>query len=282
MQKKRAFTLLELSVVVVVIGILIVGVMQGANLVNSARLANARSLTARSPVPGIAGLMAWYETSLRDSFNVDEAVSNGLVSVWYDSNPDSVPQKKNRLTRVANADVLFKPEGINKLPALSFNGSGSFNLANFAQGGSAQYTVFLVFKPSAFGSTIFDSDSANANSISLSADVVTLNVNGSSEGTDTSSLFTVSSDYIAAIYFNNASSGVYINDFQNLAGDANLTSIGASQLYGLSIGLDKDGANGFNGLISEVIIYNRPLKPDERKDVMSYLSKKYQITVNGL
>jgi hypothetical protein len=66
-----------------------------------------------------------------------------------------------------------------------------------------------------------------------------------------------------------------------LAGNANL-SPGSNALTGLTIGMDKSGSNGFNGYISEIIIYDRQLKLQERKDVMSYLAKKYRITVANL
>ena len=66
--KKTAFSLLELSVVILIIGILITGVMKGGSLVSASRLNSARSLTARSSVGEINGLTAWYETTSLQSF----------------------------------------------------------------------------------------------------------------------------------------------------------------------------------------------------------------------
>jgi hypothetical protein len=57
---------------------------------------------------------------------------------------------------------------------------------------------------------------------------------------------------------------------------------GISTMDGLTIGTDRVGSYPFTGLVSEVIIYNRPLETQERKDVMNYLSQKYGIAVNGI
>jgi prepilin-type N-terminal cleavage/methylation domain-containing protein len=65
--KKFAFSLIELSIVILVIGILMVGVSQGYNIVRSAQISNARSITAKSPIQQMSGLLAWYETSWKES-----------------------------------------------------------------------------------------------------------------------------------------------------------------------------------------------------------------------
>ncbi|MBU6338893.1 MAG: prepilin-type N-terminal cleavage/methylation domain-containing protein [Rickettsiales bacterium] len=53
----KAFSLIELSIVILVIGILFAGVMQGRSLIQKSRLKTAQSLTKSSPVSGIYGLL---------------------------------------------------------------------------------------------------------------------------------------------------------------------------------------------------------------------------------
>ena len=137
----NAFSLLELAIVLVIISILIVGVTQGAAMINAARLTNARSVTSKSPVPNIPGLTAWYETSLRDSFKGSEAIENGQITEWYDISPNSLASKKNKLTKTAGSDAIYRISGINKTPSVKFSGSGKISLANFYQGNTDRKSV---------------------------------------------------------------------------------------------------------------------------------------------
>ena len=50
MKRQQAFSLIELSIVILVIGILIPGVMQGRELISKVHLQTARLLTTSSPV----------------------------------------------------------------------------------------------------------------------------------------------------------------------------------------------------------------------------------------
>lgn len=287
---KKAFTLTELSIVVLIIGVLITGITQGAGMIKAARLANARSITSRSPALEISGLIAWYEPTLKSSFKDSESIDASQTTEWHDNSPGSIILTKNKLSRSAGSDVIYKESGINNLPTLLFSGASSANisLANFYQGSSVQNTVFIVFRPlfatSSTAKILFDSSSSNStSSIGIKSTSVNLNA-GTSVDTATatnSASFANGNDYLVAAYFNSSSSQVFVNNATTSAGSGTINP-NTNQLGGLTIGTDKSGTNGFNGYISEVIIYNRPLKLQERKDVMSYLSKKYKISVTGL
>ena len=66
---KKAFSLVELSMVILVIGILIAGISQGIDLYQDMRLATARSLTQNSRVGRIDNLELWLETTTEKSFD---------------------------------------------------------------------------------------------------------------------------------------------------------------------------------------------------------------------
>ncbi len=87
MKRQQAFSLIELSIVILVIGILIPGVMQGRELISKVHLQTARLLTTSSPVSSIKGLRAWYETSSSNSFDGAVVNNNSPVTRWYDINP---------------------------------------------------------------------------------------------------------------------------------------------------------------------------------------------------
>ncbi len=287
---KKAFTLTELSIVVLIIGVLITGITQGSGMIKTARLANARSMTSRSPALEISGLIAWYEPTLKSSFKDSESIEASQTTEWRDNSPGSNILAKNKLIRSAGSAVTYEENGINNIPTLLFSGESSANiaLANFYQGSSVQNTVFIVFRPlfatSSTAKILLDSSSANStSSIGIKNTAVNLNA-GTSVDTATATnpaSFANGNDYVVAAYFNSSSSQVFANNAATSAGSGTINP-NSNQLGGLTIGTDKSGINGFKGYISEIIIYNRPLKLQERKDVMSYLSKKYKISVTGL
>ncbi len=60
MQKNyNAFSLIELSIVILIIGILVAGVTKGSTLYQKIKLSSARSVTNNSPVAYISGLSVW-------------------------------------------------------------------------------------------------------------------------------------------------------------------------------------------------------------------------------
>jgi len=281
--KKSAFSLLELSVSLVVVSLLMAMASQGIKLVSSSRLTTARSLTSKSPVPNISGLIAWYETSSTDSLKINEASDGKQISAWYDISPNSIPAKKNALTRVASVAVTYKSDGINKIPSISFNGSGRISVSSFYQGKSEQNTIFFVSSPYSLINAPTPVDSGNsftATPISYLSNGIRIYA-GTVADFATSGCCSTNSNYIVAAYLNRTSSKTYINDAKTMAGGT-MRNPGISTMDGLTIGTDRVGSYPFTGLVSEVIVYNRPLQNQERKDVMGYLSKKYGILVTGL
>ena len=284
--KKRAFSLVELSVVVVVVTILVAGIFMGAGLVKNARLSNARSHTAKSVVHDMPGLLAWYETTTKESFSGGETFDSAQISEWRDISPSSKIGviNQNVLTKTASSAVTYVESGINDIPSISFDGTAAIDLSSFYQGSSAQKTIFLVFSPSTITTqTLLDSDSGTHSIAMQSSNEIRLNA-GSAATTLTGTYpasFSASDSYIMAVYFDNTNSRVYLNHAINKVGNSNL-SPGSGELTGLTIGATSSGTSAYTGLISEIIIFNRIIKLQERKDVMSYLSTKYKISVSGL
>lgn len=279
--KKKAFSLLELAVVFLVIAVITVGITKGAGMIKNARLASGRSITANSKISEVDGLVAWYETTLRESFKTDEVVDNDQTSAWYDiSSQFSISEQKNALTRTADSKVVYRSDGINGLPSLQFSAAGRFSLADLYQGMYSSYSVFAVLSPtlSLSGVDMAFVDSYlgnNANSVAISSDGLDIN---SSTSTSLMATFEQSKEYVVGTYINNTESKVFVNDVTAADSDTNLQVNG---FHGLTVGADRNGSNKFTGLLSELIIFNRVLSEKERIAVMSYLSKKYKIAVSG-
>ncbi|GDX36164.1 hypothetical protein LBMAG18_06750 [Alphaproteobacteria bacterium] len=84
--------MIELSAVILIIGILVAGVTQSSRLVRQIRLATTRSLTTSSPVTSIKNLSLWHEPVMDSSFIPAKSQDNSLVSAWYDINPQVTTQ----------------------------------------------------------------------------------------------------------------------------------------------------------------------------------------------
>lgn len=271
MKKNRAFTLIEMSVVLIIIGLLAAGTMGGISLIKSSRLATARALTSRSPIAGIDGLVAWYETSSVDSLKAAENYNNAPITSWYDISPSSIILRKNTLIKngTASNNLTYLSNGINGLPGVKFNG-GYLTIANFYQGNLRQRTQFVVIKPTKTDSAILSGLTISQNKVKFPDGSTTSSINPAIAGDQ---------NYIISVYYSDANSKAYINNALNMVGGSAVNTTTNMQ-NGLSAGFD--AGNLYLGLISEIIIYNRPLKTDERKDVFKYLSEKYKIQVQGI
>ena len=85
----HAFSLIELSIVILIVGILIAGVTSASRLVNKMSLTSIQNQTRSSPVASIKDLVVWYETSLDESFIDSERSEGSKISSWNDINPQS-------------------------------------------------------------------------------------------------------------------------------------------------------------------------------------------------
>lgn len=300
LRSKKAFTLIEMSIVILIIGVMIVGVIGASGLVRSAVINSARTFTIKSPVSQINGLVAWYETSLKESLLASEAYDNAQITTWYDINPKSLvgtaSEHRNVLTKTASSGVTYVSDGINNAPSIYFDSScDSLKLSSFFQGASYPVTIFLVLRPAYIpnpavdyeGPIILDNYNGTPFFVGITGQQkVYLKISnfGITSTASNPANLVANNDYIMSFYMNGNVSKAFINDANTKIGNSDL-SIGDnsySSLNGLTIGADREGNNCYSGLISEIIIYNRALNIQERRDIMKYLSYKYKIPVTGI
>lgn len=143
---KKAFSLIEISVVIVIVGILIAGVSQGIDLYQDMRLATARTLTQNSRVNRIEDLTMWFETTSEKSFENPNPQDGDRIALWKNINFKLL----NRID-VVQATQASKPfyikNAINNIPALRFNNAQFFTASNIKISeivSSDQATVFVV------------------------------------------------------------------------------------------------------------------------------------------
>ncbi|MFM7620926.1 MAG: hypothetical protein ACKO47_04900 [Alphaproteobacteria bacterium] len=56
----KAFPLIELPIVILIIGILVAGVTSSSRLIKRMKITVAQNLTQSSPIPSIKDLAVWY------------------------------------------------------------------------------------------------------------------------------------------------------------------------------------------------------------------------------
>lgn len=294
---KRAFSLLEISIVITIIAIFIAAVTQGSNLLAKFRINNARTLTQNSPVTSIPNLGLWLETTSESSFRTEYADNSPLSgslgsNVWYDLNTQ-LAKPNNALSTSDSpysSNPLYVEKGINSIPALSFNGTSQYlDFTNPAVLASTSYTVFVVEQPSkaasgynyflasksacsanecfsmghnfSSGYALYMSHSSNT-IITTSTEIAGLTYKTSPQ--IHSGIFSLSS---GKKYFLNGTAGKSDSVTSAIVDNASM-SIGQGNTSGY-----------YQGLIGEIIIFTRTLTKAERWAIESYLGQKWGISV---
>jgi prepilin-type N-terminal cleavage/methylation domain-containing protein len=281
---KSAFTMIELSIVILVISAIVVGVSSTQLMIKKARLANAQSLTQDSIVKTLSNdLVAWYETSMESSFIKSEIKKDaGSISKWKDNNINAVKKNDATMTNTANQPKLYQNAFYNSIPGLRFDGTSfmDFDLSKIV---SSNYVFFIVEKCNINLLTNFI---LGANQVTTN-NAINLGYNNgfmrfSHYGNSNNADFSISSlkpNYPAIHTFNfNASFGKRYSINGTIIGTIN-------QLYPLTSNnlatIGKFGSNSYyKGDLAEIIIFKRSLKTEEIKAIENYLGSKYGISVS--
>jgi len=300
---KKAFSLIEISVAILIIGIIIAGVVQSTSMVRKMQLNSARNLTKGSPVPGIEGLTYWVESTGAESLatgsggnyaTVDAINDNQPIGRWNDLNPQSsnkINITQSNLTKQPN----YVSSGINNLPALKFDDTQNDCLFSQSLNGGVvanrdEITLFVVQRylgnlTTDQSSVIWVGDGTGGNRV--------LNLHSPEQGTIRFDVGNYADNYRVSVAAPSAfTSAPYVisgfrkgtNSQLNLNGAtaATVTNGGTSKIdlntaFTLNIGCISDGSYHFDGLVGEVIIYNRALTSEEQQSVEKYLGKKWGV-----
>lgn len=283
LRKKLAFSLIELSIVILIIGIIIAGIVGGNKLVTLSNLTKARQLTNSSPVNGIEDLALWLETTSKNSFPT--TLNNGdSVTAWNDINPQ-LSLKKNFINAAYPGGAIpsYTSNAINGLPAMAFNMNScmvSVNSISYSDTApKSQITIFMVGSNAlGIGAVFIAQNSSLSNRIgNIEIDTNRLRFNMVSTAlTGTSSVVKPS---IMMIMKNSSQMIIYKNGAldASVANSSTVTPSTAPIYVGC---LDPSYGYSVAGFIGEVIIYNRAISDFERQQVEQYLSKKWGIPLN--
>lgn len=273
----KAFSLIELSIVILIIGILVAGVTQSSRLVSQFRLLSARNITQSSPVPSIKDLLIWLETTSTKSFSIEEPADNYAVEQWNDIDPVSL-DRINAIQATESRKPIYKTNVWNGLPVVRMDGSKFMAFAT--QVLLKPVTIFVVSSISVFEHVAILGTSAYGLAINMGGSgkfsPVQQNYNclipGTCEGNYATSLRKL------AIYsYQHNQNGVfscYYNGLIDCSGTHGVNFINQT----LYIGYNELGNNlFFKGDYGEIVIYNRSLSNEERQTVEQYLARKWII-----
>jgi len=294
---RKAFSLIELSIVILIIGIIVAGITQSSRMISAYKLLIARNQTNNSPVASISNIVVWLDATSEASFNDNEAQDGSKVSIWKDLSLSSIT-KNNAQQSNALLRPTYKSRCINSLPCLNFDSANSQNLdINLSDIVNSNYTVFFVERrQSGQNNSYFLASENNTNcqdSLNLGydhTDSFTMSIGGvcfyptstySPEVSPAfttpvtrihSNIFNVRSEYgryhyvngqLARLFFDNADPEPFFT----------LTSYNSVHIGGSS------AVGYFYGDIAEVIIFNVALKAEDRKSIERYLVTKWGVVV---
>lgn len=297
---KSAFSLVELSVVLLVVGLILAATMQGGRLVSEFKLSSARTKTKSSPITSIGDVAIWLdatnEESTKDINENHELEDNTEVIQWKNI---STLSEHFTLDATTGTGPVYVREGINGLPSLLFDKdnsdqimTGEFNKA------IKDYTIFVVFRKTEdnplyselyhlYDSSTFDGFTLYS-AYSVFLDDGYLQCANSSSGMFDGSL---ASDAIVANNENNLMTHIYnskadkarlyLNKVrQGAIYDTTASASGIVISKTFSIGGHPDpnlAGSGFDGYIGEIIVFSRGLKSQEREIVEDYLYDKWNL-----
>lgn len=296
MKKYSAFSLIELSIVILIIGILVAGVTQGSRLVRQFRLSTARQITQSAPVASISGLSLWLETTSANSVatgtstftTVDDPDDGTAIGQWNDINPVSLTKNNVTQTTAAN-QPLYKSSSINSLPSLLFDGSNDcFSISNFSMSNisyNSALSVFIVQKMTGTSST--NSSIISWEPTVLSDRFIIFSPWANTLMIDSGNYVNTRVQYtVPSSFYNNAQlisfrrSSVNADMWLNGISVASISNAGSFMSAATSSFEVSGCVTTFPGSIGEIIIFNRGLKVEERQAVESYLGKKWGIKIN--
>jgi prepilin-type N-terminal cleavage/methylation domain-containing protein len=288
---KKAFSLIEISVVILIIGMLIAGISQGIDLYQDSRLATARSLTQNSRVGRIPDLVSWYETTAENIFssgttsfqNIEKVQANQKINRWKDSNPNSIFKYDASQTSSANQPkIIFDKDS--SLPIVRFDSPSFLNLPDgTVPYGNSEYTVIFISKVDVSGNygVLGSGNYGTQNQTNaFRYDSVGKMVNYWWHDDLSSLINTTINNKFQIFIFD------YNKSIRNLYVDGVLKKyISSTTKPRESTNLNNTIGKTYSveylvGSIAELIIYDRALLNSERKDIEKYLSKKWSIKIN--
>lgn len=293
MRKKliTAFSLIEISIAILIIGILIASITKGSAIYYNMKLVGARSITNSSPVVKIKDLELWLETTSIDSFADQNLTDGDKIEKWLDINPQNT-SKKHAIAYDLAVRPDYKTNSINNLPTLKFDGTKKCLKVDLdiRRRTVPNMTLFIVYE----NKKEPEYDLSNAKGI-LGNDgawarwVLTYRATGPamSTGNSPATLQAIGSikrpQILTHISQVGVSRGSKVSINRNLASITYSEIISSSESTTLAIGSYHSACSSIGAIttpnieLGEIIIFSRVLNDPEIESIENYLSQKWGI-----
>jgi len=299
---KKAFSLVEISIVVLIVGLLIAGISKASDMIFDANLKTGRSLTKGAKVNRMPSLSLWLEATLTESLLDKERYDATAISIWRDVNP----QVSSKLIFKKTGTPKYVEFGQDNMPAIGFtsstvdtdfflpyNSETSSTVASYSSTqifSNANATIFMVLKPKSAVTELlnfcpYDSTATPAFACALGKEIkLALDVNGNvkfsfiSGSATTADILSTSSQskknlIIVSALKDSAGNKLFINGETAGTAIANANTATTSFSGTFRIG----GVAGVE--IYEIIVFSSALSYSDRQNVETYLGKKFSIPV---
>ena len=273
----RAFSLLELSIVIIIIGVLLAGVIGSKHLVKKAKINSAQAITRSSPISGTLGNKLWLETSLAEISLGGASSNDDFVTTWLDNSSNKTAISISLPTGSSGPTYS---NSINSVQAIKFGSSSSTNYlqidnASFLNG--TDYTIFITEKRlstnSGVGNYLLGEDGSFALGYESGTAIIQSHGEGSSSTNQANieSLTAYSNKPRVMVFTHSSTDGnkIYINATLSNEDTSAEAKAHLSGITTLALG------KGYNGEIGEIAIFDRDLKTVERQDIENYLTDKW-------
>ncbi len=284
-EKRKAFSLVEISVVILIIGILIAGISQASDMIDEGALKAARTATNGSRVSRVRDLVLWLDAT-EDGASLTsankQAAEGDDVAKWKDFNPNSI----NGFELTASGTPKYNANKTGGLPGIYFNGTNSYlKLSSNFDNSTGEYTIYLVYQPIALPASgavgvIMEKRNATSAIFPYRLEI------------DSGGFYRYSNSNNFVVYGSKKASAGNVDLIRITRSSAGLVGleVDSSPASGTSASLIRNNdeliigaqngssiSNYVNGRIGEVIIYERDLVASEKTDIENYLYKKWKL-----
>ena len=164
LKPNKGFSLIEISLVILIIAILVYGISTGIDLYKDAKISTAKNLTTKSPVSRISELSLWLEASDSQKIECYGATktcdNNDKIKIWFDINPTTIDKINVGRNSNGNSTPTYVEDGINGLPAINFEQNSASNYFQYLSNNEVtnpspppiisnqtNYTMIAVWRP---------------------------------------------------------------------------------------------------------------------------------------
>ena len=279
--KNAAFSMLELSLVILIVGLIMAGVSGGRYLLVQSRISSAEYLTKRSPVTEINGAIIWFETTSVNSLINSEASNEATISVWY----NLAANNKDAIQNTVGSRPIYSTKAIGLLPAIKFDGVDDVLTFNGSDLIGSNYTIFVVEKRSSNKSNNYfiggTSTATNSNLYLGYKTNASIAHNQYGNGYTSPTATYIEYDAKIHVFIQDVANGKkYYQNGTSFSTTADPTVNSASLVSNTGSAIGRMTTNYYQGYIGEIIMFNRALSDAERSDVELYLSTKWKIKLN--